>query len=62
VSTQVFTWDWRASPPVNEIVRAALAMASPTACVYSREVSTGGDSLAWVVADHPVTDAGWPTS
>jgi hypothetical protein len=51
---RVFSWDWREQPSMHIIAAAVNRISGGT--VYMRELDTGGDNYAWVVADHEVSD------
>jgi hypothetical protein len=53
---EIFIWDWKAQPPIDRIVAAAVSMAGPTVHVCARDLSELADDYAYVVSDHPVTN------
>jgi hypothetical protein len=51
---RVVTWDWRGQPDLAELARAVWEASRGRAVL--RELVTGGDEVALVIADRPVTD------
>lgn len=57
MTPEVFSWDWKAQPPMREIFAAAARASSQGRIAVMRMVETGDEPYACVVADRAVTDA-----
>ena len=53
---ELFTWDWRAQPPMDAIAKAVSEMSASGSRIHMREVNTESDQYAWIIADHEVSD------
>lgn len=53
--TEVLTWDWREQPDLPELARKLFAVSGGT--VHLREIDTGSDEYAIVLASEPITAA-----
>jgi hypothetical protein len=52
----IFSWDWKAQPPLKEIAAAVARVSGERRPVVMRTFDTGGDEYALVIADREVTD------
>jgi hypothetical protein len=54
MNVHVVSWDWREQPNMEAIARHVSELSSGQ--VIMRELSTGSDQYAWVLADRAVSD------
>lgn len=55
MSAQLFTWGWRAQPPMAKIAAAVTSLSAHGKQVHMREVDTESDEYAWIVSDVELT-------
>ena len=55
MDAQVFSWDWKAQPPLRAIAAVVTKM-SASGQVFMREIDTGSDQYAWVISGAAMTD------
>lgn len=53
----MFTWGWKAQPPMGEIAAEVGRLSGPGCRVFMREYDTKSGQYAWIVSDYEVDDA-----
>lgn len=56
MTAKLFTWDWKAQPPMTEIAAAVSRLSAHGRQVHMHEVDTESDQYAWIVSDVELTD------
>lgn len=53
----MFTWDWKAQPPMEDIAAEVARLSEAGRKVFMRKFDTESDQYAWIVSDYEVDDA-----